>query len=93
MKRFVALGDAPNSQLRCTRIFYAFPGVLLQFVAKSINRVNRDGETGCSSLLSSIHYDLPGTEADPSEITHRISLLFDGEEWHVFREKKEIMQN
>lgn len=38
-----------------------------------------------------IHYDLPRTEADPAEITHRIqSVVLRGEGWHVFSEKKEI---
>jgi L-ascorbate metabolism protein UlaG (beta-lactamase superfamily) len=41
-----------------------------------------------------IHYDLPGTEADPAEITHRIhSIVLSGERWHVFSEKKEIEEN
>jgi len=41
-----------------------------------------------------IHYDLPGTEADPAEITHRIPfVILSGEGWHVFREKKEIHEN
>ncbi len=38
-----------------------------------------------------IHYDLSGTEADPTEITHRIhSVILRGEGWHDFNENKEI---
>jgi L-ascorbate metabolism protein UlaG (beta-lactamase superfamily) len=41
-----------------------------------------------------IHYDLPRTEADPAEITHRIhSVILSGERWHVFSARKEIKEN
>ena len=41
-----------------------------------------------------IHYDLSGTEADPTEITHRIhSVILRGEGWHDFNENKEINQS
>ncbi|MBA3072097.1 MAG: hypothetical protein FP831_00700 [Anaerolineae bacterium] len=41
-----------------------------------------------------IHYDLPGTEADPFEIRERInSTVLDGENWHSFNNKKEVLIN
>jgi L-ascorbate metabolism protein UlaG (beta-lactamase superfamily) len=41
-----------------------------------------------------IHYDLPGTEADPAEIIPQIdSVILGGEEWHVFNEKKDVQQS
>ncbi len=39
-----------------------------------------------------IHYDLPGTEADPFEIRERISAtVLNGENWHSFHNKKVLI--
>jgi len=41
-----------------------------------------------------IHFDLPGTEANPSEIRNRINAtVLDGENWHSFQDKKEVTIN
>ncbi len=41
-----------------------------------------------------IHYDLPGTEADPMEISQRVeSTVLIGEKWHVFKNKKLVEES
>jgi L-ascorbate metabolism protein UlaG (beta-lactamase superfamily) len=41
-----------------------------------------------------IHYDLAGTEASPLEIRERISAtVLNGENWHRFHNKKEVLIN
>ena len=38
-----------------------------------------------------IHYDLPGAETDPAEISPQLhSVILSGEKWHVFKERKEV---
>jgi len=40
-----------------------------------------------------IHYDLPGTEANPNELMHRIdSIILYGENWYTF-ENQELLEN
>jgi L-ascorbate metabolism protein UlaG (beta-lactamase superfamily) len=54
--------------------------------------INLAKQTGAPYILP-IHYDLPGAETDPSEISPQLhSVVLNGEKWHVFRGKKEFKE-
>lgn len=52
--------------------------------------INMAKQTAAPYILP-IHYDLPGTEADPAEISQQIhSVILNGDQWYAFKEKMEV---
>lgn len=84
------IGDAHEAPLLVSPDILCLPWRATPFGSKRykdtlIRMANRFG----APYILPIHYDLPGTEADPRELTRRVqATVLEGKGWYGFHEKK-----
>jgi L-ascorbate metabolism protein UlaG (beta-lactamase superfamily) len=86
------IGDAHETRLTVHPDILCLPWRTTQFGANRYkSTVIRTVKQFAAPYILPVHFDLPGTEADPSEIRERINaIVLNGENWHSFQNKKEV---
>ena len=89
------IGDAHEAPLTVRPDILCLPWRTTPFGSKRYkSTVIRTAMQFDAPYILPIHFDLPGTEASPLEIRERISAtVLNGENWHSFRNKKEVLIN
>jgi L-ascorbate metabolism protein UlaG (beta-lactamase superfamily) len=89
------IGDAHEAPLTVRPDILCLPWRTTPFGSKRYkSTVIRTAKQFDAPYILPIHFDLPGTEASPLEIRERISAtVLNGENWHRFHNKKEVLIN
>jgi L-ascorbate metabolism protein UlaG (beta-lactamase superfamily) len=89
------IGDAHEAHLTVRPDILCLPWRTTPFGSKRYkSTVIRTAKQFDAPYILPIHFDLPGTEASPLEIRERISAtVLNGENWHRFHNKKEVLIN